>query len=223
MGEIFLYHGSAGIIKAPVYGKGNGFNDYGCGFYCTGDKELAKEWACTGDTAAFVNIYELNTEGLRILDLASGYTLLYHIALLAEYRRFRILTSGIQSAVTWIKEHFRIELAGYDAVAGFRADDSYFSFVRAFLSNKASFKQLKCSILSDSCKQFVLKSKKALESLRFVSYEPVPMEEYYAKRKSRDEAARAAFQAGSEKHKRNGLYIQGLIREEVRPDDPRIQ
>lgn len=113
MGEIFLYHGSAGIIKAPVYGKGNGFNDYGCGFYCTGDKELAKEWACAGGTAAFVNIYELNTEGLRILDLASGYTLLYHIALLAEYRRFRILTSGIQSAVTWIKEHFRIELAGY--------------------------------------------------------------------------------------------------------------
>lgn len=79
MGEIFLYHGSAGIIKAPVYEKGNGFNDYGCGFYCTGDKELAKEWACTGGTAAFVNIYELNTEGLRILDLASGYTLLYHI------------------------------------------------------------------------------------------------------------------------------------------------
>ena len=140
MGEIFLYHGSAGIIKAPVYGKGNGFNDYGCGFYCTRDKELAKEWACTGGTAAFVNIYELNTEGLRILDLASGYTLLYHIALLAEYRRFRITASGIQSAVTWIKEHFRIELAGYDAVAGFRADDSYFSFVRAFLSNKASFK-----------------------------------------------------------------------------------
>ena len=49
------------------------------------------------------------------------------------------------------------------------------------------------------------------------------MEEYYAKRKSRDEAARAAFQAGSEKHERNGLYIQDLIREEVRPDDPRIQ
>ena len=37
--------------------------------------------------------------------------------------------------VDWLKEHFSVDLTGYDLVRGYRADDSYFSFARAFLSN----------------------------------------------------------------------------------------
>lgn len=41
-----LYHGSQFIIQKPEYGKGARHNDYGKGFYCTEQIELAKEWAC---------------------------------------------------------------------------------------------------------------------------------------------------------------------------------
>ena len=40
-----LYHGSSFIIERPEFGKGNPFNDYGLGFYCTETLELAKEWS----------------------------------------------------------------------------------------------------------------------------------------------------------------------------------
>ena len=38
-----LYHGSENIIEKPVCGKGAHYNDYGKGFYCTENIELAKE------------------------------------------------------------------------------------------------------------------------------------------------------------------------------------
>ena len=41
-----LYHGSENIIEQPDYRKGAKTNDYGRGFYCTEEIELAKEWAC---------------------------------------------------------------------------------------------------------------------------------------------------------------------------------
>lgn len=42
-----LYHGSTLIIEHPQFGKGNPFDDYGRGFYCTETLEVAKEWACS--------------------------------------------------------------------------------------------------------------------------------------------------------------------------------
>ena len=42
--EISIYHGSNKIIRKPVYGAGNSFNDYGRRIYCTPDVEFAKEW-----------------------------------------------------------------------------------------------------------------------------------------------------------------------------------
>ena len=56
-----LYHGSKNIIQKPQYGVGNRHNDYGLGFYCTENKELAKEWACTSPlSAGFANEYLLD-------------------------------------------------------------------------------------------------------------------------------------------------------------------
>lgn len=48
-----LYHGSSLIIERPQFGKGNPFNDYGLGFYCTETLELAKEWACSMEQDGF--------------------------------------------------------------------------------------------------------------------------------------------------------------------------
>ena len=38
-----IYHGSEFCIEKPEYGKGKPYNDYGLGFYCTEEIELAKE------------------------------------------------------------------------------------------------------------------------------------------------------------------------------------
>lgn len=55
-----VYHGSDHIIEQPEYGKGMRNNDYGRGFYCTENLELAKEWACAKQKDGYANIYELD-------------------------------------------------------------------------------------------------------------------------------------------------------------------
>ena len=44
MKTITIYHGSPNIVTT-VFGEGKAYNDYGQGFYCTENLELAKEWA----------------------------------------------------------------------------------------------------------------------------------------------------------------------------------
>ena len=44
--DISIYHGSQQIVEVPKFGAGKSYNDYGQGFYCTENIELAKEWAC---------------------------------------------------------------------------------------------------------------------------------------------------------------------------------
>lgn len=44
MSEVIkLYHGSEKIVQKPLYDYGKSDNDYGRGFYCTKEVELAKE------------------------------------------------------------------------------------------------------------------------------------------------------------------------------------
>ena len=70
-GDLVVYHGSQQIVETPIFGVGKKYNDYGCGFYCTENDELAKEWACTENTDGYANKYEMDIEGLSILDLSS--------------------------------------------------------------------------------------------------------------------------------------------------------
>ena len=59
----------------------------------------------------------------------------------------------------WLKEHFLLDLTPYDAVVEYRADDSYFSFTRAFLNNEISLTQLAYAMrLGKLGEQFVLKN-----------------------------------------------------------------
>lgn len=225
MSKQILYHGSPDIIQTPVFGKGKSYNDYGQGFYCTEHLELAKEWACTENTDGYANKYEMDTDGLSVLDLSTdGYTILHWLALLIRYRKFRISTPVMKRGVDWLKEYFFINLAPYDAVVGYRADDSYFSFARAFVNNEISLSQLSYAMrLGKLGEQFVLKSPAAFEAIRLVSYEIADNTEYYAKRKARDDEARTAFFAELERDNLDGLYMRDIIREGVQPDDPRLR
>lgn len=225
MSKRILYHGSPGIVENPVFGKGKTYNDYGRGFYCTENLELAKEWACTEGIDGYANQYELETDGLKILHLSSGeYTILHWLALLMTYRKLRLSTPVMKRGAEWLKEHFLINIEDYDAIIGYRADDSYFSFARAFVSNEISLGQLSRAMkLGKLGEQFVLKSREAFEAIQFVSYITSDNTVYYARRKARDDAARAAFLAELEKDDLNGIYIRDLIREEVQSDDPRLR
>ena len=162
---------------------------------------------------------------MKILHLSSGeYTILHWLALLMTYRKLRLSTPVMKRGAEWLKEHFLINIEDYDAVIGYRADDSYFSFARAFVSNEISLGQLSRAMkLGKLGEQFVLKSREAFEAIQFVSYIASDNTVYYARRKARDDAARAAFLAELEKDDMDGIYIRDLIRGEVKPDEPRLR
>lgn len=225
MGKITVYHGSSEIIKEPQFGIGKDYNDYGIGFYCTEHVELAKEWACTEDADGFVNKYEIEISALRILNLLSEeYTILHWLAILMQHRKVRISTPVMKRGCEWLAEYFLPDIKGYDIIVGYRADDSYFSFARAFVNNEISLNQLSYAMrLGKLGEQLVLKSKKAFDEIRFVSYEACDNTLYYARRKARDDEAREAFRAELEKEDISGLYMRDIIREEVKPGDVRLR
>lgn len=225
MKKIVLYHGSSEMIEKPIYGKGKLYNDYGQGFYCTEHIELAKEWACTEGVDGYANQYEMDADSLHILNLsAEKYTMLHWLALLVHYRKLRLHTPTMRRGAEWLTEHFLIDLTEYDAVIGYRADDSYFSFARAFVNNEISLEQLSYAMrLGKLGEQFVLKSEKAFDEIRFVSYEVANNQIYYGKRKARDSEARKAYFAELEREDLEGIYMRDIIREEMKSDDERLR
>ena len=225
MSNLILYHGSPEIVRNPEYGKGKPYNDYGQGFYCTESLDLAKEWACGENTDGVANRYEINPAKLRILNLNSEkYTILHWLALLTKYRGVRISTPTMKRGVEWLNKHFLPEIENYDAIIGYRADDSYFSFARAFVNNEISLNQLSYAMrLGELGEQFVLKSEKAFSLIRFISSEVVPNEVYFPKRKQRDDKTRASYREEIEREDLNGLFIRDIVKEGILPDDPRLR
>ena len=225
MGNITLYHGSREIVSKPEYGKGKSYNDYGSGFYCTKEIDLAREWACGENADGFVNRYEIDTTELRILNLSSeNYTILHWLALLMKYRRVRISGPIMKQGMEWLTAHFLPEIDDFDVIIGYRADDSYFSFARAFINNEISLHQLSYAMkLGELGEQFVLKSEKAFSAIRFISSEEVSNAMYFPRRKQRDDDARAAFREELDRGDLDGLFIRDIIRERILPDDPRLR
>ena len=66
-----IYHASKKIITTPVSAHKNLIRDFGDGFYATENEELVMEWASIDDNGGFINIFELETDQLNVLDLGS--------------------------------------------------------------------------------------------------------------------------------------------------------
>ena len=130
-----LYHGSPMKVEQPELELCRPHNDYGRGLYCTQDKELAMEWACNRPGQnGFCNAYELDLEGLAVLNLDdASYGVLAWLAVLMEHRIFDSEWNAASTKDRFI-ERYRVDLSDADVVCGYRADDSYFSIARAFLS-----------------------------------------------------------------------------------------
>ena len=158
-----LYHGSENIIEKPEFGKGARNNDYGKGFYCTENIELAKEWACAKQNNGYANIYEFEMDGLDILNLNSPeYNILNWLAILADNRTYWQNGSISEQAKKYIKDNFLPDISGFDVIIGYRADDSYFSFAQDFVAGVISLQKLSEAMrLGKLGEQVVLKSLKA--------------------------------------------------------------
>ncbi len=112
----------------------------------------------------------------------------------------------------------------YDIIIGYRADDSYFSFARAFISNEISLSQLNYAMrLGKLGEQYVLKNEKAFNQIEFISAALADNTIYYARRKMRDDEARNAFFAELEKEDVDGIYMRDIIREEMTSYDVRLR
>lgn len=191
MNEIMLYHGSKYEVVSPEFGKGNPENDYGLGFYCTRELNLAKEWSVTANESGIVNKYSIDISGLKILNLQDlgvidwlvilmNHRVVNFYNIVSETRRKRFLDK--------YKEKYNLE--EYDIIIGYRADDSYFSFVRDFIDERIYVEDLKELLLAGNLGlQYVLKSKEAFDRLKFIESENVD-KEYFKYRKNRDTNAR---------------------------------
>lgn len=222
-----IYHGSTEIIARPEFGVGSIHNDYGLGFYCTGSPEMAMEWACKRDNpVAFVNSYEIGLDGLDVLNLSGGeYHILNWLAILLDNRNAELPQGIASSGKEYVLSEFLPHYQDADIIVGWRADDSYFSFARAFLNNTISLAQLeKAMRLGNLGEQIVMKSRKAFDALLNTGYMKVPYEEYFARKTRRDSGARAAF-AGMSRENDNpdSTYMIDIIRNKWKNDDPRLR
>jgi len=223
---MIVYHGSDHIIETPQYNGSKRTNDYGYGFYTTENKELAMEWACSDNRDGFANIYELNTDGLHILNLNdSQYTILNWLAVLTKYRSYWQSGSVAEEAKNYLQKYFFVDSSEYDIVIGYRADDSYFSFAQDFVSGAISLRKLSEAMrLGKLGEQVVLKSKKSISQIRFIDAEAAAAEIYFEKKSIRDRDARRAYRL-SRKEAENiyELYMLDIMREEIRNGDPRLR
>ncbi len=221
--KITIYHGSNQIVEVPLWGMGRKNNDFGLGFYCTENIELAKEWAVSSLNDGFANRYTLDTENLSVLNLnCPEYTILNWIAVIVEHRLFSIKTPIARRAKQYLIDNFGINVNAYDLITGYRADDSYFDFAEAFLNNTITVEQLSRAMrLGKLGEQIVLKSKYAFSKIKYDGYEVADKEQYYVLRKSRNDEANQAYLFIQEEES-DGLFIQDILRGGITNDDPRI-
>ena len=219
-----LWHGSEKIVEVPQFGLGKVHNDYGLGFYCTESLDLAKEWACSGDADSFANRYELDMADLKVLDLLSShYSVLHWISLLVEHRSFRKDTAIAVVACEYLHDHFLPDTDACDVIRGWRADNSYFSYARAFVNNTITVEQLgRAMKLGNLGEQIVLKSERAFKTIHFAGFERAPLALYGPLAKERDEAARAQYRELLVENPFEGVRIVDIVREGMTADDLRL-
>ena len=223
-----IYHGSVKIIEQPQYGAGRKDNDYGLGFYCTEDMELAKEWAASDERGGFVNCYEVEEDGMCFLNLqqipeesgsysAQERMILQWMALLVDNRAIRLGSPVERRGKEYLVSRFLPDISKYDCLIGYRADDSYFSYARAFLSNTLTIGQLSAAMrLGNLGLQYVIRSPRMFDRIRFLEAVPVDGGVYFPKRIQRDQSARKEFRRMLDQEAGEGRYLSDLMRENKR-------
>ena len=193
MARIILYHGTPNKVVTPFFGGGDEKHDYGRGFYLTENIELAKEWAVCrpDDTNGWVHKYELDCEGLKILDFQEKNILSWLAELMkhrdaADSKRYRML------AAKFI-DQYGIDTNGYDVIKGWRANASYFYIAKEFVRDNIDMDILEELLsLGGLGIQYCIKSEQAYANLREIedSLQAVKYSEFNNRYNQRDADAR---------------------------------
>lgn len=220
-----VYHGSPEKTSDPRFGFDNRYNDFGAGFYCTADPELAEEWAVRRDRDGRTNAYRIDESRLEVLDLCSRkHTVLHWLAVLLENRTFDLGGGLAREAREYIVANFATPYRSADVIVGWRADDSGFSFAQDFLAGEISYSQL-CTALrvGKLGRQYVLKSERAFKAIAFSGSTKALRERCLARKEARDLIARRRYLAELVKNRQPGdLRIGRIIDEGIRSDDKRL-
>ena len=169
------------------------FLNYVCIGRMTENIDLAKEWAvCRPDeTNGWVHKYELDMEGLKVLDFQK-YSILSWLAELMKHRdaadskRYRMLSQKFIAK-------YGIETSGYDVIKGWRADASYFYIAKAFVRDEIDVEILEELLLLGGLEiQYCIKSELAYSRLSERKEELISVEydEFNEKYNERDVTAR---------------------------------
>ncbi len=210
MDKITLYHGSERIVERPDLIKSVTYNDFGAGFYCTKDEEVAKEWACGNGEDGYVNVYAFSFDEMRVFDVTKERnSSLAWLSLILSNRKLRLSSVNQKTARDFIVENYLPDVKGYDVIVGARGDDSYFAFVKLFLDGEISLGQLdKLLSFDKSNLQYVLVSDKAIKMLKFADVLVEDGSDCFYKRKQRDAKLREAVVNHKEKRP---VYIRDIM------------
>ena len=154
-----LFHTGFQIIEKPDIHRGRSNADFGQGFYLSDNEEFSRRWASNlKGMTNYLNIYELNTEGLKI-------------------KRFT-------RSLEWFDYIFanragrKDELSDYDAIIGPIANDTIYDTYGILTSGFVKKdKALKVLQIGNEYTQLVIKSEKAASNLKFKKAEVLPSDE----------------------------------------------
>ena len=207
-----FFYGADSLVIKPEFNKGNPSNDYGLGFYLTENKELARLWATKFNHDGYLIEYDVDVKNLKILYLngISDGDVLKWITLLVAHRFSNAQKMRYADSIQWLKNHYSINLDGYDVIVGYRADDSYFDYSRDFMSNDLSLELLKDAMrLGKLGTQFVLISEKAFANIKYIKSEAIKMSDEYSR--FRNETKLEYFKLKKEDDKFN-TYLRDIMR-----------
>lgn len=169
-----VYHGSSSCIQKPDLLHSREDIDFGKGFYLTEDNVMASKWAAN-KTVAYVNKYEIDLSGLKVVELKLDKNWLDFVATNRGYAEY----------------DFDIE--DYDVIIGPTADDRLFSTLESYFTGNISAENaIKYLDIAGYSNQIALRSEKALEKLAYMEAKLLTADEkrYYKElaKKDRQEA-----------------------------------
>lgn len=176
---IKVFHGSDHIIKMPRYLGGKADNDYGNGFYTTEYEDRARSWAALNGSPekSIVNVYQLEVESLRVLDLNACGVLAWIAEVVANRGTNQETTNIVGRRLV---DLYRPDDTGCDIIKGYRADDSYTQVVEAFLLNQINIYEVERLFYKGSLgNQIFLKSQKAFHHIKWQESYQAEYEEKY--------------------------------------------
>ncbi len=162
---MFLYH--TGFVELPepdiYYGRKNA--DFGQGFYLTPDKDFSERWAKSRKGCnTYVNCYDFDTEGLKIIRLARDKDWFEYI-----FRNRRAREDILKD---------------YDVVIGPIANDTIYDVMGILTSGLLEDEQaLKLLQIGPEYVQLAIKTEKAVKQLHWISARIMEDEELKACRK----------------------------------------